>query len=185
MPFSAPEGLQDSDEFRHPLRNAPDNVLFGDTLWVSVVDPEAGIHGVCHWHLSNKGYARFESLFVIDGVVQLYGNKVPLPIECDEDRGPWNDGRMSYEVVDPWNHIRICLDWERFSYELDFRGRFAPFNYANSSPNGDPMTVFDDYYGGHFEQAMSCTGTFQIHDGPAKGETRKIDCWSNGRRWII
>jgi hypothetical protein len=180
MSFIAPEGLQDSDEFRHPLlKNAPDNVLFGDTLWVSVVDPEAGVHGVCHWHLSNKGYARFESLFVIDGVVQLYGNKVPLAIECEGDRGPWSDGRMSYKVVDSWNHIRICLDWEKYSYELDFRGRFAPFNYANSSPNGDPMTVFDDYYGGHFEQAMSCTGTFRIHDGPAKGETRNINCWSH------
>ncbi len=179
MPLSAPDGLVDADEYRHPLPNAPDHVLFGDTLWVSVVDPAAGVHGVCHWHLSNKGYARFESLFVIDGVVQLYGNKVPLSIECADDKGPWSDGRMTYEVVEPWNHIRICLDWQKYAYELDFRGRFEPFNYANSMPSGDPMKMFDEYYGGHFEQAMSCTGTFEIHQGPNAGDKRKIDCWSH------
>ncbi len=86
---------------------------------------------------------------------------------------------MKYEVVDPYNHIRISLDWERFAFDLDFKGRFAPFNYANSSPNGDPMRVFDEYYGGHFEQAMNCTGNFEIRAAGTKGETRKIDCWSH------
>ena len=181
MTFVAPDGLIDTDEYRHPLRNKPEgrHVLFGDTLWVSVVDPKAGVHGVCHWHLSNQGYARFESLFVIDGVVQLYGNKVPLPVECADDQRPWTDGRLTYEVVEPWNHIRITLDWEKYSYDLDFKGRFAPYNYANSLPSGDPMSLFDEFYGGHFEQAMSCTGSFQIGDGPNKGETRSIDCWSH------
>ena len=93
MSYEAPEGLVDEDEFRHAGREGSDKVLFGDTLWVSVVDPEAGIHGVNHFHLSNKGYARFESLYVIDGVVQLYGNKVPLSLE--PDNGPWTDGRMT------------------------------------------------------------------------------------------
>ena len=177
MSYEAPEGLKAEDEYRHPVREGGDDVLFGDTLWVSVVDPAAGIHGVNHWHLSNQGYARFEALYVIDGVVQLYGNKIPL--DRTPDQGPWTDGRMTYEVVDPFNHIRIALDWEKYSFDLDFKGRFAPFNYANSLPSGDPMSLFDEYYGGHMEQAMSATGTFQIHRGPAAGETRKIDCWSH------
>ena len=178
MPFQPPEGLTAEDEFRHPLRkDAPDNVFFGDSLWVSVVDPESGIHGVNHFHLTNKGFARYEALYLIDGVLQQYGNKFPLPVEADN--GPWTDGRLKYEVVDPFNHIRISLDWENFSFDLDFKGRFAPFNYANSSPSGDPMSVFDEYYGGHFEQAMDCTGTFEIHGGRAKGQTRQIDCWSH------
>ena len=41
------------------------------------------------------------------------------------------------------------------------------------------MRVFDEYYGGHFEQAMHCTGTFDIHGGRAKGQSRQIDCWSH------
>jgi hypothetical protein len=178
MPFQPPEGLTAEDEFRHPLRkDAPDNVLFGDSLWVSVVDPESNIHGVNHFHLTNKGFARYEALYVIDGVLQQYGNKFPLPVEVEN--GPWTDGRMKYEVVDPFNHIRISLDWDNFAFDLDFKGRFAPFNYANSSPSGDPMTVFDEYYGGHFEQAMDCTGAFEIRGGRAKGQTRQIDCWSH------
>jgi hypothetical protein len=178
MGFSAPEGLVDADEYRHPLaKGSNDDVLFGDTLWVSVVDPEAGIHGVNHWHLSNKGYARFESLYVIDGVRQYYGNKVPLDVT--PDNGPWTDGRMTYEVVEPWDHIKISLDWEAYAFDLDFKGRFAPFNYDSSEPTGDPMKLFDEYYGGHYEQAMDCTGSFELRRGPNAGETRQINCWSH------
>ena len=177
MSFDPPDGLRAQDEYRHPLHGAPDNVLFGDSLWVSVVDPEAGIHGVNHLHLTNRGFARYEALYIIDGVLQQYGARVPLSVETDD--GPWTDGRMKYEVVDPYNHIRISLDWDRFAFDLDFKGRFAPFNYANSSPSGDPMSVFDEYYGGHFEQAMNCTGSFEIFGGRNKGETRRINCWSH------
>jgi hypothetical protein len=179
VPFDPPEGLLLEDEYRHSLINPADNdkVLFGDTFWISVVDPEAGVHGVCHAHLTNKGYARFEALFTIDGVVQLYGNKYPLAVE--PDNGPWTDGRMKWEVVEPWNHLRVSLDWDAYAFELDFKGRFAPFNYANSLPTGDPMKLFDEHYGGHIEQAMSCTGTFELRRGPNAGETRQINCWSH------
>jgi hypothetical protein len=177
MRFDPPEGLTAQDEYRHALRGAPGNVLFGDSLWVSVVDPKANIHGVNHFHLTNKGFARFEALYLIDGVLQQYGVRAPLPLEPEQ--GPWTDGRMKYEVVDPYNHIKITLDWDRFAFDLDFKGRFAPFNYANSYPNGDPMAIFDEYYGGHFEQAMNCTGSFEIRGGRNAGETRRIDCWSH------
>ena len=181
MSYQPPEGLTAEDEYRHPLVGGGDNVLFGDTLWVSVVDPVAKIHGVNHFHLSNKGYARYEALYVIDGVRQYYGNKFPLSIasESELDKGPWTDGRMKYEVVDPYNHIRISLDWEKYAFDLDFFGRFAPFNYSNCLPSGDPMHAFDEHYGGHLEQAMSCKGTFELRDGPCKGEKRQIDCWSH------
>ena len=178
MSYDPPQGLTADDEYRHPLvGGSNEDVLFGDTLWVSVVDPEAGIHGVNHFHLSNKGYARYESLYIIDGVPQYYGNKHPLDVT--PDRGPWTDGRMKYEVVEPYNHIRISLDWEAYAFELDFKGRFAPFNYANCQPSGDPMQTVDEFYGGHLEQAMDCTGRFEIRRGPAAGETRQIRCWSH------
>jgi hypothetical protein len=86
---------------------------------------------------------------------------------------------MKYEVVEPYNHIRISLDWEAYAFELDFKGRFAPFNYANCLPSGDPMQIVDEFYGGHLEQAMDCTGSFEIRRGPAEGETRQIRCWSH------
>ena len=177
MPFDPPPNLTNADEYRHPKPKGAEDLLYGDTLWVSVVDPAAGIHGVIHSHLTNNGYARFESLFVIDGVVQLYGNKIPL--DPKPDNGPWSDGRLSYSVVEPWNHIKASFDWEAFAFDLDFKGRFAPFHYADCVPNGDPLARVGPFHGGHYEQAMSSTGSFEIRRGPNAGDTRRIDCWSH------
>jgi hypothetical protein len=176
MPFSPPPSLTVEDEYRHdPKEGAPG--LYGDTLWVSVVDPEANVQGIIHYHITNRGFARYEAYFVIDGVVQMYGNK--MPIDPEPDNGPWSDGRLSYAVVDPWNHIKITLDWEAFGFDLDFKGRFEPFDYADCLPSGDPLARANPFHGGHYEQAMNCTGTFEIRRGPNAGETRKIDCWSH------
>jgi len=177
MPFELPKRLEPEDEFRHSPKKGAENILYGDTLWVSVVDPEAKIHGVNHFHLTNNGFARFEALYVIDGVVQLYGNKIPL--DPKPDNGPWTDGRLEYEVVDPFEHVRISFDWKTFAFDLDFKGRFAPFDYDDSLPNGDPLRIAVQYHGGHYEQAMNCTGSFEIRGGRAKGETRQINCWSH------
>ena len=166
MPFDPPPNLTNADEYRHPKPKGAEDILYGDTLWVSVVDPAAGIHGVIHSHLTNNGYARFESLFVIDGVVQLYGNKIPL--DPKPDNGPWSDGRLSYSVLEPWNHIKITFDWEAFAFDLDFKGRFAPFDYADCVPNGDPLARVGPFHGGHYEQAMNCTGSFEIRRGPER-----------------
>lgn len=163
------------DEYRHACPPAEAGGLWGDTLWVSVVDREANIFGCNHFHLTNKGFGRFEALYVIDGVQQLYGNKHPLPVE--PDRGPWTDGRLTYEVVDPLETIRITFDGPRFGFDLTFTGRFPVFDYADSI-DGNPLSQHHDY-GGHFEQGMHCTGTFEIRGGPKKGDVRPIDSWAH------
>ena len=177
MPFEAPPNLAADDEYRHAKPSGSGDLLYGDTLWVSVVDPVAGIHGVIHFHLTNNGFARFESLFVIDGVVQLYGNKIPM--DPEPDAGPWSDGRLTYAVVEPWNHLKISLDWQAYAFDLDFRGRFAPFDYADCLPNGDPLAKIGPLHGGHYEQGMDCTGSFEIRRGPKAGDVRTIRCWSH------
>ena len=73
------------------------------TLWVSVVDRNANIFGINHFHLTHRGWGRFEALYVIDGVLQQYGNKYPIPQAAD--KGPWSDGLLSYEVVKPLEEI--------------------------------------------------------------------------------
>ncbi len=173
--FELPEGLTAADEGRHAAPEGA-NGLFGDTLWVSVVDPEANIFGVLHWHLTNQGYARHEAYFLIDGVQQSYGYRAPL--DPEPDAGPWSDGTLSYEVVDPFEHIRIQMDGPRYGFDLDFKGRFDPFDY-HDSVRGDPLAVAFPFHAGHFEQGMDCKGNFEIRGGPAAGETRQIDCWSH------
>lgn len=163
------------DEFRHPARPADGGGLWGDTLWVSVVDRPANIFGIFHFHLTNKGYARYESLFIIDGVQQSYGNKYPLPEKVE--RGPWSDGRLRYEVVNPLEEIHISFDGPRYGCDLHFRGRFPVFDYEDSV-RGNPLNR-SNQCGGHFEQGMHCTGSFEIRGGPCKGQTRRLDSWSH------
>ncbi len=173
--FELPEGLTAEDEQRHaPPEGATG--LFGDTLWLSVVDPEANIFGVLHWHLTNHGFGRHEAYFVIDGVQQSYGMREPL--DPEPDAGPWTDGILSYEVVDPFEHIRIQMDGPRFGFDLDFKARFPAFDY-HDSVRGDPLAVAYPHHSGHYEQAMDCTGNFEIRGGPAEGESRQINCWSH------
>lgn len=169
------EAITAEDEYRHAQPDGFDG-LFGDTFWVSVVDPNANIFGINHIHLTTKGYGRFEALYLIDGVMQLYGNKAPL--DPEPDRGPWSDGNLTYEVVEALKSIRISFDGPRFGFELDFSGRFGIFNYADCV-RGDPLRIAGPHHGGHFEQGMHCTGEFEIRGGPARGEVRKIDCFSH------
>jgi hypothetical protein len=85
---------------------------------------------------------------------------------------------MTYEVVEPFEHIRISLDWRAFGFDLDFKGRFSAFDYGDSV-RGDPLKKATKYHIGHYQQAMDCRGSFEIRGGPAKGETREISCWSH------
>lgn len=164
------------DEYRHaePETSQAEG-LWGDTLWVSVVDTEANIFGINHFHLTSKGFGRFEAHYVIDGVKQLYGNKVPL--DAAADKGPWSDGRLTYEVVKPLEELRITFDGPRYGFDLRFTGRFEAFDYKDCV-KGNPLDRFNDY-GGHNEQAMHCTGKFEIRGGPSQGEVRDIDCLSH------
>ncbi|MBQ75355.1 MAG: hypothetical protein CMQ20_10095 [Gammaproteobacteria bacterium] len=163
------------DEYRHAAPEDHSAGFWGDTLWVSVVDREANIFGINHFTLTNKGWGRFEALYVIDGVQQQYGNKHPLPIEPDQ--GPYTDGLLTYEVVKPLEEIRIAFDGPRFGFDLSFKGRFEVFDY-NDNLKGNPLGQ-SHYYGGHFEQGLHCTGPFEIRGGPNKGETRQLDSFSH------
>ena len=165
MKHQLPPNLKPEDEGRHATPAGAEELFFADTLWVSVVDPEANIFGVNHYTLGNRGFARFEALYVIDGVVQLYGNKVPL--DPEPDNGPWSDGRLTYEVVEPFEHIRISLDWRAFGFELDFTGRFAAFDYADSV-RGDPLKRATGFHIGHYEQAMDCEAASRSAAAPPR-----------------
>ncbi|MBL3668085.1 hypothetical protein JL475_19225 [Streptomyces sp. M2CJ-2] len=178
-----PEGLTPADEGTHLCPPGFDG-LWGDTFWVSVVDPEANVHGVNHFHLTNKGYARLTAFYIIDGEHQWYGNKIPF----DAGQGgitSFGDERISYEVVRPFEEIRIRLDGTRFAFDLTFTGRFQAFNYDNFER--DPMKNVGKtavVHGGHWEQALAVTGTVELRHGPNRGDVRQIDSFGfRDRSW--
>lgn len=183
MSSFVPPGLAEIDEGTHACPAGFEG-LWGDTFWISVVDPEANVHGVNHFHLTNKGYARFTAFYVIDGEPQWYGNKVPFELGAGGDTS-FTDGRLSYEVVKPFEEIRITFDGPRFGFDLTFNGRFQAFNYDNFQR--DPMKAVGKtavVHGGHWEQGLAVTGTFEVRHGPNKGDVRRVDSWGfRDRSW--
>ncbi len=164
--------MKDADEYRHPSPNSDPKELWGDTVWISTVDREANIFGINHFHFTNRNYARFEALYVIDGVQQQYGNKVPL--DPEPDNGPWTDGILTYEVVEPQKAVRVVMDGPRFGFDLTYTGRFPMFDYFDHVNN-----PFATGMGGHNEQGMLCTGEFEIRGGPNKGSRRQLNSYSH------
>lgn len=175
-----------SDEYFHPDAATIPGALFGDTAWFSVMDRQAGIFGVVQLFFSNHGYARWASLFQIDGTLQYWGNKQAFGGE--PARGPWTDGRMRYEVIRPLEEFRVTFDGPLYAYDLAFSARYPAFAYEHGAePTGltAPSEYFSMVWGGHFEQAMGCRGHFELRGGPHRGQIRPIDCRSHRERsWM-
>ena len=178
--------VTEADEFLHLDAASIPGALFGDTTWFSVMDAQANVFGVVQVFLSNHGYARWASLFQIDGVLQYWGNKHPF--SAQPPRGPWSDGRMRYEIVRPLDEFRVTYDGPLYAYDLTFSARYAAFEYDHSAAGQqltEPNPYFAMVWGGHFEQAMNCSGRLEIRGGPAKGQVREIACWSHRERsWL-
>ncbi|AMN47017.1 hypothetical protein ACG33_07885 [Steroidobacter denitrificans] len=168
--------VRTEDEYLHRTSDESKG-LFSDNFWLSICDREADIFGVNHIHASlNKGYARFSTMMVIDGVVQPWANKVVLPNVQKFDR--LSEGRMTYEVVKPLEQIRVTFDGPKYGFDLLYKGRFPVFDY-NDCIGGNPLTSSAEYnYGGHYEQGMLCTGEFEVRAGPRQGR-RQINSFAH------
>jgi hypothetical protein len=130
--------------------------------------------GVNHIHATNKGYARFSTCLVIDGLPMPWANKAPLDHVGKFD--VLTDGNMSYEVVKPLEQFRIQLDSEKYGYDLTWTGRFPVFDYDDCI-GGNPLKSAGRF-GGHYEQGLHCTGEFEVRAGPRPGR-RQIDSYSH------
>jgi len=165
------------DEYLH---HAPDveKGLWSDNFWLSICDREADVFGVNHVHAStNRGYARFSTMLVIDGVPMPWANKVALPE--DVRTGPFarlGEGHMTYTVVKPLEEIRLTYDGPRYGFDLTYRGRFPVFDYRDCL-GGNPLSGAM-YYGGHYEQGLHCRGELEVRGGPRPGR-RTIDSFAH------
>lgn len=159
--------INPDDEYLHYPPEGTEG-LFSDNFWFSICDKEADIFGVNHIHASlNKGYGRFSTMMVIDGVAQPWATKTALPTAQKFTR--LTEGHMSYEVVKPLEQIRITFDGPKYGFDLLYTGRFPVFDY-NDCIGGNPLTSNDHYiYPGHYEQGLLCTGEFEVRAGPRQG----------------
>jgi hypothetical protein len=174
--LGAPARLAPHDEgLHHPPPEAADR-LWADTVWLSVIDPSAGVWGFVHMHVSaNRGYGRFHAQLWIDGVQQVYVGKTTGGLAAGDMS--WSDGRMSYEVLEPFERIRVALQHPAFSLDAQYTARHHAFDYDDCI-GGSPLEGLAPaagVHGGHYEQAMNLRGVLQIHRGPAAGQTRRLD----------
>ena len=169
--------LKERDEYLHaPPADAPDRHLWSDNFWFSVVDREADVFGINHIHASlSHGYVRASAFYVIDGVHQQWASRQPL--EVDPVFETIGDQRLAFRVDKPFEQYRWTFDGPKFGFDLTYRSRFAVFDYDDCL-GGNPLAAYEDY-GGHYEQALSCKGSFEAFGGPRKGERRVIDSWAH------
>ncbi|MDP6828426.1 MAG: hypothetical protein QF515_15145 [Pseudomonadales bacterium] len=168
------------DKYLHRASDS-EKGLCSDNFWFSFCDHEADVFGINHRHASlNKGYPRFSTYLVIDGIPQPWSNKVPLADEEKFDKP--TDDNMAFEFVKPLEEIRITFDGPKYGYAVTFKGRFPVFDYKDSIKRNPLAGVVRDpgtgYYGGHFEQELHYTGDFEVRGGPRQG-VRRLDSYSH------
>jgi hypothetical protein len=168
--------LSTADEYLHAPPDGHEG-LWSDNFWFSVVDREADVFGINHIHASRShGYLRASAMYVVDGVHQQWASKQPLDRELGEF-DVLGDGHIEFRVVEPFSRYRWTYDGPRFGFDLAYDVRFGTFDYADI-PGGNPLAAFETY-GGHYEQALDCRGTFVARGGPREGEERRIDSWAH------
>lgn len=165
-----------SDEGLHSPPKEAEGRLFGDTIWLSLIDPDAGVWGSIHQHVCpNRGYARFGVYLDVDDTEQVYLGKAVGGLSYGDMA--WSDGSFHYEVIEPYNRFAVKLDGPRFSFDLTYTARHVAFDY-DDCVGGSPLEGLKPaagIHGGHYEQALTVRGSFQTHVGPRAGEVREID----------
>lgn len=164
------------DEGLHAPPAGAEDRLFGDTVWLSLIDPEQRVWGLLHNHIStNRGLGRFAAYLSIDGVEQVYLGTARQPFAPGARE--WSNGDMTYRVVEPYERIDVELDCPRFALDLRYTARHITFDYDDCL-GGNPLEGLKPaagIHGGHYEQAMDVRGTLTLRRGPASGEVRQID----------
>jgi hypothetical protein len=90
-------------------------------------------------------------------------------------------------VVEPFQRFRLTMDNPKFGFEIEYTARSPIFDYDDCA-GGNPLWVLKpvaETHGGHFEQALTCRGSFEIRGGgPAAGTRRQIDALAHrDRTW--
>ncbi|MCB1246124.1 MAG: hypothetical protein KDB69_02535, partial [Acidimicrobiia bacterium] len=175
MKFDVPPGLSEADEYLHAP--PPGEGLWSDNFWFSVVDRDSDVFGINHIHASRShGYLRVSAMYVIDGVHQQWASKQPLDRDTDVFTR-LGDAKLGFSVEEPFGSYRWVFDGPTFGFDLNYELRFPTFDYDDCL-GGNPLAAFEDY-GGHYEQALVCTGELEAHAGPRAGERRKIESWAH------
>ncbi len=165
------------DDFAHAA--APQAFQTWKENWcLCAQDPALGFAAVFHVSLRPvQGEAVFSAKLSFRG--ERYRHVCRQPMGQDpRDLTPLSDGTMTLEVIEPGWHLRVSYLGEELEAELDYRGRFAAFDFADGPPAPGQSSlgeigrhVFPFH---HYEQGLDVSGQVRFKVDSRVGETVPI-----------
>lgn len=164
--------LTSHDEFLHLGFPRTTKDPWKENYYFNFIDRDADALGIFHASFQrHKGVATFRAFNVIGGEPLTYVNEIEWP-----PREPWaveetiavGDGKLAFSILEPYERHRVSLDDGDTQIRLDYRKRFAPFDFHefDEGDEGDRgLSV------AHYEQGMHVEGEIQF-----AGRTHSIQC---------
>lgn len=153
------------DEHPHPV--APQAFQTWKENWcLCAVDRDRRLAAVFHVSLRPvQGEAVFSSKLSHAGREHRYVRRYPIGPD-PRALSPLSDGALTLEVVAEGEHLRIAYHSEELSAELDFRGRFGVFDFADGPPAPGSSTLGEIgrhvFPFQHYEQGLDVTGSVRF-----------------------
>lgn len=146
--------------------------------WVfPALDPVQRVASLFHFSLRpTAGEGVFSAKLQLDALEHRYVGR--SPIRRDPTEMPVADERLSLEVVEPGRRFRIRYRSDELSAEIEYTGRFDPYDFADGplapgeSLLGDTGRTVFPYR--HYEQSLSHQGRIELHAGPRAGEVLEV-----------
>lgn len=164
--------LAAADEGLHDWPREAGSTWKENYYW-NLADRQAGIWGFAHISLvRTAGLAVFSAVHMIDGRVRFHRNQVEIgPGEVALD-----DGTLSVEVVEPFEHHRLKVAGRGYRLELDYRARFEAFSYSGRGIAANRAKI-PHLRQRRYEQGMKVSGICTFEDGSGdSGRTIAVDC---------
>ncbi len=164
--------LAAADEGLHDWPREPGSTWKENYYW-NLADRRAGVWGFAHISLvRTAGQAVFSTAYMIDGRVRFHRNEVAIgarDVHLD-------DGTLSVEVVEPFEHHRVRVTSDDYRLELDYKARFEAFSYSGRRIAANRARI-PHLRQRRYEQGMEVSGTCTLGDKDGKGGRRiSIDC---------
>ena len=167
--------LKDDTEYTHTPNNRSD---WRESYYFNWVDLESGISGFSTIGLlPNVQKREFVFALFYDDKREVYFVEPEGEVPRDF-HGSLSDGVLLFEVVKPLKEWVIKYQGKDLTVELNWRGRFPPFDFGSGSG-----TSWD----GHFEQSGHVTGRVDLPDGQIillEGLGERDKSWGS-RDWHI
>lgn len=169
--------IEPHDDFPHAI--PPEAFMLWKENWCfSGVDRTNAFGVVFHFSMRpTLGEGIFTAKFVIDGHEVRSVQRSPIPGDLTEFV-PVRNEALSLEVLEPLKRFRVQFADEEIDADLEFTGRFEPWDFREGVKTAGETTVGEMgrtvFHFPHYEQGMQVEGEVTLKSGPRAGETVQV-----------